>query len=65
LNDNLRLLELAEKVSDADKRLEKLKSDLGDMNYVDLMERKGKINSTILDIMSKVTLFIPSYTCVD
>jgi len=54
LNDNLRLLDLSKEVSEIERKLEKLQEELGDLNFVDLMERKNKLNSSILNIMSKV-----------
>lgn len=54
LNDNVRLLELIESVDRMELELHELKEKVGDLNFVELVERKRKLNSRILDIMSEV-----------
>ncbi|XP_059483386.1 DNA repair protein RAD50 [Neocloeon triangulifer] len=55
LNDNLRLFELREKIATAEGKLSDLQEKLGNLNFVELMERKNKLNSTILSIMNNIS----------
>jgi len=54
LNDNMRLLELGDDVDKMQLELQELKEKVGDLNFVELVERKRKLNSRILDIMNEV-----------
>lgn len=54
MDDNLKMLEKLEQVATIEQKLEKLCSELGSLNYVELMNRKQQLCREIMKINAEV-----------